>query len=648
MMHINAKKLTQTVLLVFITVLSWSINPTLAYSFAVKLWPDGIVYYRYCQDDPACRNLPNFPYLDFTGEEPTLGSVGSEDKRQLRLRMNDWEDALTIQDPLTLQPRKYIQFIRCTNDCPVDPQGVSSYVLVRYNDPNQGERYGNMCSYDSTSNTGEKVGRNPNGQTVLHFNGHQYDTVVFHELGHCLGLWHEQQRSDHARWLLEERTPDWCAYNPGRCTDDYLDIKTKGPDLEPMLGAYDYDSIMHYPSYNQDTRADHIIINGELKWRDQRGNVFLGMATQNATRLHPAGRDLILSKRDISRVLQYYAQERYPRWGFFTRLYYAPGNDPDALPDPSLAEGVAGEDIVAVGTPAIAYQSPGNYDLFARGSDFHIYWKMFRTAGDIPSNWRSIGCCFGSDPSAVSRSPGRIDVVAINNQGEVQRIKHIDGTWYDPLTIRSGSPTGGIKRGKTGLYIGPAIASRDENSLDVFVVRSDGRLAVTTWSAGNWGAWRTLSTDYNVTARPAAVALSATLVQLAINENNVNLYEPWVTFPPLFPNFSLGTVKAFTAEGAPPALTKRNGEISLYRVLITNAAGRISHHIEGGAWRDIGGIPQPGTGPSAVATGGFQFKAVINGEDATGCVEFCYPDPADAPNAGGRIQAGGIWIRHLD
>jgi hypothetical protein len=38
---------------------------------------------------------------------------------------------------------------------------------------------------------------------------------------------------------------------------------------------------------------------------------------------------------------------------------------------------------------------------------------------------------------------------------------------------------------------------------------------------------------YDVTARPAAVALSATQVQLAINETDVNLYEPLVTFPML-------------------------------------------------------------------------------------------------------------------
>ena len=264
-------------------------------------------------------------------------------------------------------------------------------------------------------------------------------------------------------------------------------------------------------------------------------------------------------------VLQYYATERYPKWGFFSSHSICTSSDPDKLPNPYLASGVE-----AVGTPAIAYQSSGNYDLFARGSDNRIYWKMYRRIDNVPftANWQSIGCCFSSDPSAVSRSLDRIDVAAVNTTGEVQRIKYIDGTWYAPSTLRGGHPTGGIKQLSNGDYLGPAIASRGANLLDVFVVRSDGRLAVTTWSANNWGAWRTSGSGYDVTARPAAVALSATSVQLAVNVASQELYEPSVTFPPAVPSFNLGTFKGVTASNAPPAIARRNGEVALYRVLI--------------------------------------------------------------------------------
>jgi hypothetical protein len=77
--------------------------------------------------------------------------------------------------------------------------------------------------------------------------------------------------------------------------------------------------------------------------------------------------------------------------------------------------------VQAVGTPAVAHQSVGNYDVFVRGSDRHLYWKSFRRTWlpfepepvNTVSAWTSIGCCFGSDPSALSRGDGQIDVGAL-------------------------------------------------------------------------------------------------------------------------------------------------------------------------------------------------------------------------------------------
>jgi hypothetical protein len=93
----------------------------------------------------------------------------------------------------------------------------------------------------------------------------------------------------------------------------------------PMLGAFDYDSVMLYTS----NRLDAV---------DRLGNRFDRTLTAGP------------SRRDVSRLLQYYAQERQPKWGLFNMLSPIPAS-PDDAPDPFLAEGVS-----AVGTPAVVHR----------------------------------------------------------------------------------------------------------------------------------------------------------------------------------------------------------------------------------------------------------------------------------------------------
>jgi len=605
-----------------------------AVTFEINLWPDGIIPYRF--DD---------------GSRGAVAVYGNDQVR-IERQMLRWERAFTLTDP-SGNTKEYFDFVRCDSNCP------TNHLVIRYNqvdsndieiecnnwsqplgtesvDPNahpasDGDGITEMnlrrgrCPYLSRPNAARAV---PDTAKT-----NQDDNTILHELGHVLGVRHEFNRAD-ADAYLKEQPNDL----DGDAFSDPDVFNTQPTTVMPLLGNYDYDSVMAYAGQRDLLDNDFNRLSAQYE------------ADQGANK-DPNGNYLVdysISPGLKSRLLHYYAYGYNKNWGFFKpSLCPAPppvvGDDDTDVTlhrNPYLAPGVS-----AVGTPAIAFQSEGNYDVFARGSDDGLYWKGVRDNG-MPYHWENVGCCFGSDPGAISPGDGQVDVFVVGaTSGKVMWKSHRDGQWGPAVYIQGGCPAGGIKEGSNGGYLGPAVASRGPDTLDVFVVRNDGRLAVTTLSNGSWSLWRTLGSGYHVTARPAAVALSATQVQLAINESDFNLYEPLLTLGPK-PSFNLGERKGVIASQAPPALTKRDDGDNPYRVLVTNADGRISHRFAHGSWRDIGGMPKPGTGPSAVAAGPSSAYIVINGVDLVGCDGTC--SDRTAPNANGTfIEPGGLWLRHF-
>ena len=66
------------------------------------------------------------------------------------------------------------------------------------------------------------------------------DGVVRHELGHTIGLWHEQSRPDRDRYIRI----DWSNIEPGGYPNFY---KYSRSEVNTFSLPYDYGSIMHYP-----------------------------------------------------------------------------------------------------------------------------------------------------------------------------------------------------------------------------------------------------------------------------------------------------------------------------------------------------------------------------------------------------------------
>jgi hypothetical protein len=90
----------------------------------------------------------------------------------------------------------------------------------------------------SASTCASYVGRIGGRQTIEVGDYCSYGSVV-HEIGHSVGLWHEQSREDRNKYvkvLWENIQPDKAS--------NFLQNLLDGDDI----GAYDYGSIMHYPA----------------------------------------------------------------------------------------------------------------------------------------------------------------------------------------------------------------------------------------------------------------------------------------------------------------------------------------------------------------------------------------------------------------
>jgi hypothetical protein len=84
-----------------------------------------------------------------------------------------------------------------------------------------------------------------------------------HEIGHAVGLWHEQSRSDRDNFIeiLWQNIDPLAKHNFNQHIDDGID-----------LGGYDFGSIMHYP-------ATAFSINGQKTIRPRQGGGQIGQRT---------------------------------------------------------------------------------------------------------------------------------------------------------------------------------------------------------------------------------------------------------------------------------------------------------------------------------------------------------------------------------
>jgi astacin (peptidase family M12A) len=96
----------------------------------------------------------------------------------------------------------------------------------------------NFVSFQSVDGCWSMVGMQGGPQTISLGAGCEVGQAI-HELGHAIGLWHEQSREDRESFI----TINWANIQAGR-ESQFSQHITDGDDI----GSYDYASIMHYGS----------------------------------------------------------------------------------------------------------------------------------------------------------------------------------------------------------------------------------------------------------------------------------------------------------------------------------------------------------------------------------------------------------------
>jgi hypothetical protein len=188
---------------------------------------------------------------------------------------------------------------------------------------------------------------------------------TIHEIGHAIGLWHEQSREDRDTWIRI----NWQNIDPNQ-RHNFDQHITDGDDV----GPYDYCSIMHYP-------RTAFSINGQATIEPLRQGAEC-MGQRNG-----------LSEGDSTAALQL-----YPRRGW------------------SSLGGVITSDITT------ARNADGRLELFVRGTD-NALWHKWQTA---PSNgwsgWSSLGGVLTSEPVLNQNADGRLEVFVRGTDGAVWHI----------------------------------------------------------------------------------------------------------------------------------------------------------------------------------------------------------------------------------
>lgn len=279
-----------------------------------------------------------------------------------------------------------------------------------------------------TEGCSSAVGRQGGEQIVRLADGCDTGSVI-HEIGHAIGLWHEQSRADRDNSV----TINWNNIAAGRSSNFDKYGSTDGIDI----GSFDFNSIMLYGSM---AFADPITNKPTITRKD--GTTFTVQRTG-------------LSAGDRYAVRLLYPVFEWPEWAAW---------------EPRGGTLTSG--------PTAASWAANRFNVFARGQNnalWHLWFDQYGWGW-----WEDLGGTLTSDPDCVSWGPDRIDCFARGPNNAIWQKSWIGSQW-----------TGWIDRGGV-VTSGPSVTTWEQNRLHIFARGQNNALWHLWYDQYGWGRWEDL------------------------------------------------------------------------------------------------------------------------------------------------------------